>query len=148
MWDQKILAIASAGGHWKQLMRLTPAFADYQVIYVSTLQQNLAPNNTFFLVPDANKQNLAPFIPLVCRLARILLVERPHRIVTTGAAPGLIALCLGRLLGIRGVWIDSFANVEQLSLSGRIARHFAQLYLTQWPHLAADDGPFYRGSVL
>jgi len=68
--------------------------------------------------------------------------------VTTGSAPGLLALRLARLLGMRTVWIDSVANVEELSLSGRKARRYADLWLTQWPHLAKEQGPEYRGSLL
>jgi hypothetical protein len=52
------------------------------------------------------------------------------------------------LLGARTIWIDSIANVEELSLSGRRIGKHAHLWLTQWPHLAAPGGPRYEGSVL
>jgi hypothetical protein len=45
------------------------------------------------------------------------------------------------------VWIDSVANVEELSLSGRLASERVDLCLTQWPHLAAGL-VYYKGSVL
>jgi hypothetical protein len=68
-------------------------------------------------------------------------------VVSTGAAPGYIAIRLGKLLGARTVWIDSVANVEELSLSGRMVSGRADLCLTQWPHLAS--GPVaYMGTVL
>jgi hypothetical protein len=34
-----------------------------------------------------------------------------------------------------------------LSMSGRRAGPYATLWLTQWPHLAQEGGPEYRGSV-
>jgi hypothetical protein len=40
------------------------------------------------------------------------------------------------------------ANVDELSMSGRKAGPHADLWLTQWPHLAAANGPRYSGSVL
>ena len=148
MRQKKVLAVASAGGHWKQLMRLYPAFADCNVVFVSTLQQ-VPPNNApLYLVADANRKNLLPFFGQILKLIKVLFLERPDCIVTTGAAPGLITLFLGRLTGIPGAWIDSFANVEKLSLSGRIASRFARLHLTQWSHLAVDERPGYAGSVL
>jgi hypothetical protein len=73
---------------------------------------------------------------------------RPDVIVTTGAAPGYFAVRFGRLLGTRTVWVDSIANAEELSMSGRMAGKHASLWLTQWPHLAQGGGPEYRGSVL
>ena len=70
-------------------------------------------------------------------------------VVTTGAAPGLMALVMGKLLaGSRTVWIDSIANTRRLSLSGRLAWPVADAWLTQWEHLARPGGPEHWGAVL
>ncbi|CAN0461153.1 unnamed protein product, partial [Ectocarpus fasciculatus] len=34
---KRILAIASSGGHWQQLMLMRPGFTHHQVTYVTTL---------------------------------------------------------------------------------------------------------------
>ena len=52
------------------------------------------------------------------------------------------------MLGIRTVWVDSVANAEELSMSGQKAGGCVDLWLTQWPHLAGDDGPRCYGNVL
>jgi hypothetical protein len=57
-------------------------------------------------------------------------------------------LLFGKLLGARTIWIDSIANAEQLSVSGAKVKPFADLWLTQWPHLVTKDGPDYKGAVL
>jgi hypothetical protein len=69
-------------------------------------------------------------------------------VITTGAAPGYFAVRIGKLLGARVVWLDSVANAGELSMSGRKAGSFVDLWLTQWPHLARDKGPACHGSVL
>ncbi|GIW73864.1 MAG: hypothetical protein KatS3mg103_0386 [Phycisphaerales bacterium] len=57
-------------------------------------------------------------------------------------------------MGARTVWVDSIANVEEMSMTGRLVGPYATLWLTQWPHLAQGDGtptgggPGCRGSVL
>ena len=86
-------------------------------------------------------------------MAMILLRIRPDVVVTTGAAPGYFALRLGGLLGGRTIWVDSIANVEELSLSGQKAGQHCDLWLTQWEHLAKPvstegKGPEYKGSVV
>ena len=73
---------------------------------------------------------------------------RAFVVITTGAAPGFFALRLGKLMGARVVWLDSIANASALSLAGQKAGKHADLWLTQWPELASEDGPDYRGSVL
>lgn len=62
--------------------------------------------------------------------------EKPDAVITTGAAPGLVAVFIARLMRKRTVWIDSIANAAHLSLSGRIASHFVSRTYTQWPDLA------------
>ena len=77
----------------------------------------------------------------------VLLRERPDVVVSTGAAPGYLAIRWAGLLGARTIWIDSVANVEELSLSGRLASTRTDLCLTQWPHLAGGSVR-YLGAVL
>ena len=48
----------------------------------------------------------------------------------------------------RTLFLDSIANAEELSLSANLAKRHCDLVLTQWPHLAEQDGPRYRGSVV
>jgi hypothetical protein len=69
-------------------------------------------------------------------------------VISTGALPGYFALRLAKLFGARTVWIDSIANAEELSMSGQKVRPYADLWLTQWAHLASAGGPEFRGSVL
>ena len=146
---RKILAIASAGGHWTQLMRLRTAFAGADVVFVSTRDMASANRDSrFLLVPDANRFEKMSMLRLIARMGRIVLRERPDVVISTGAAPGFIGLAFGRLVGARTIWVDSLANVDRLSLSGKLARPVADLWLTQWAHLAADRGPSYRGSVV
>jgi hypothetical protein len=79
---------------------------------------------------------------------RIIARERPDVIVSTGAAPGYLAIRIGRVLGVATVWLDSIANVEKVSLSGSRAGRSVELWLTQWPHLHQPQGPWFAGAVV
>ncbi len=155
----RVLALSSTGGHWVQLLRLAPAFDGCELHYATTVaesrDQALAaararnqPAPGFHLFTDANRWQKLRLLRQALELAAILLRVRPHVLVTTGAAPGYVAIRLGRLLGARTVWIDSVANVEELSLTGQLAGPHAHLWLTQWPELARPGGPQFLGSVL
>jgi len=148
---KKILAIASGGGHWVQMRRLRPAFEGLAVTFVSVKSEYAEdfPSYNFLTVRDVNRWDRFGFIVLTMQLLRILWRERPDIVLTTGAAPGLLAIILAKLtLRSRTIWIDSIANCQQMSGSGRVARHFADVRLTQWPHLKQQDGPDYWGAVL
>jgi UDP-N-acetylglucosamine:LPS N-acetylglucosamine transferase len=145
-----VLAVASGGGHWVQLLRLKAAWQGHDVAYVTVQADYRAevPGSRFHVVTDATRWSRWKLLRMIVEVGVVVLRERPEVIVTTGAAPGLVALRLGKWLGARTVWIDSIANVEALSLSGTRALQFADLCLTQWPHLAKPGGPQYVGAVL
>jgi UDP-N-acetylglucosamine:LPS N-acetylglucosamine transferase len=131
-------------------MRLTPAFADCDVTFVTVSDGYRADvgDARFRIVPDANRWAKLKLIWTALNVLWVLLRERPDVIISTGAAVGYFAIYFGKKLGARTVWVDSMANVEALSMSGQKARPYADLWLTQWPHLAAPDGPAFRGCVL
>ncbi len=86
---------------------------------------------------------------LIAQLVRILVRERPDVVITTGSAPCLFALGIAKtFLRAKTIWIDSIANAERLSSSGAQARRVADVWLTQWEHLARPGGPNYWGAVL
>ena len=147
----KVVAISSGGGHWVQLLRLRPAFADCAVTFVTVdegYRADLDPGVAFKVVPDANRWNKFALVNTALRVFWILLRERPDVVLSTGAAPGYMGIRFGKWLGARTIWVDSVANVEVLSLSGQKAKGCADLWLTQWPHLATEEGPKFHGSVL
>ncbi|WP_205853732.1 glucuronosyltransferase [Phenylobacterium deserti] len=147
--SRRVLAVASAGGHWTQMMRLTPALQGCDVVFVSTLpQERLPPGVRLHVVPDANRNAWFGMVRLILSMGWVVLRERPDVVISTGAAPGYVAIRLARLFGARTVWLDSLANVDQLSMSGRLARAHADLWLTQWPHVAKPEGPHFLGSVI
>jgi len=147
---KKVLAVASGGGHWMQLLRLVPALEGYEVVFVTVLDSYrcLVPGRRFYAVGDASRWNKFRLFALAAKLARIVCKERPDVVISTGAAPGYFAILFGHLLGARTIWVESLANVERLSLSGRLAGKHADLWLTQWPHLARPEGPRYAGALL
>jgi UDP-N-acetylglucosamine:LPS N-acetylglucosamine transferase len=146
---KKVLAVASFGGHWIQLLRLRPAFRAQDVLYVTT---NQAPSPDagarIARVTDASMWDKPALAKMFVQMAAIVVRFRPDVVITTGAAPGYAALVFGKLLRARTIWIDSIANSEELSSSGRRAKRWADLWLTQWEHLANDHGPSFWGRVL
>ena len=147
----KILALSSGGGHWVQMLRLRPAFEGCEVVFATVNEgyREDVPDAEFRVVPDSNRWNKFALVKTALAILLLLWRERPDVVISTGAAPGYFAIRLGGLMGARTVWVDSVANAEELSLSGEKAGGCADLWLTQWPHLAEGDKRLrYLGSVL
>jgi hypothetical protein len=117
-------------------------------VTVNPAYQSDVPTQRVRFVNDATRWDKLGLIKMLARITWILLSERPDVVVSTGAAPGYFALRIGKWLGARTIWLDSIANVEQLSMAGRKVGRHADLWLTQWPHLARPEGPYFVGAVL
>jgi len=148
--QQRVLAVASGGGHWKQLMRLRPVFDRYNTQYVTTidgLPQQAGVGN-FRIIRDCSRDDPMTLLMVNLQMIAIMLRHRPRIIISTGAAPGLIAILFGRMIAARTLWIDSIANGDELSMSGRIARRLAHQTLSQWQGVAENSDVDYWGQLL
>ncbi len=147
---KRILAIASAGGHWQQLQMLREGYSGGDVLFATTLTglPEEFDAHPYRIVPDCNRNEKLAILRCTLSLGRVLISHRPHVIISTGALPGVIALALGRLIGARTIWVDSVANAEEMSMSGRLAKRFAHLWMSQWEHVASEAGAEYAGAVL
>lgn len=147
---KSILAVASGGGHWVQLLRLRPAFRHHSVTYVTTSHGALPRDEegSIFVVPDANFSSKVRLIYLGLRIAALVLWVRPDVVVSTGAAPGFFAILFGRLLGAKTIWFDSIANADEMSLAGKHVRRFSTHWLSQWESVAQKSGAKYVGAVI
>ena len=150
----KVLAVSSPGGHWVQLNKICNKLeAKHSVIYASPrsqyqLKQTGDNLRTVYNIIDVSADNKPMLLPLALQILYLFLKERPQTIISTGAAPGVVAILLGKYLGLKTIWIDSIANVQQLSRSGRMVKPHADIVITQWESLSDGKSLLYRGAVL
>lgn len=148
----KILAVSSPGGHWVQLNKICGKLeSKYPIVYASPRSQYSLKKDSQRSVRnilDVSADNKPMLIPLAMQMLLILFRERPQTIISTGAAPGVVAVMLGKLLGIKTIWVDSIANVQQLSRSGRMIKSYADVVITQWETLSDGKTVLHKGAVL
>lgn len=145
-----VLAVASKGGHWEQICLLSEAFDECDVTYVTTdirLPQKSG-FSKYIEVDDYNQDQPIKVLIGFFKMLSIFWKTRPDVVISTGAAPGLVAMVCGRAFRAKTIWIDSIANTKQLSLSGRLAKRICHLILSQWPEVANQNECSYKGSVL
>lgn len=144
------MAVASIGGHWVELLRIARQMEkDYEVVYLCTHPKcaTMVEGQKFYLTEDYSRWDAWKMVPAFFKLLGIVRREKPEAIMTTGAAPGLMCLLAGKVLGKKTIWVDSIANVQHLSASGRIASRFVSRVYTQWKDLATSKVAF-AGNIL
>ena len=148
----RICLAASSGGHLTELLTLSECWKDHDVFYVTTvpvIQRNLRQSGEVYVVGECNRQHPIRVLTVFWRCLKAVLKERPDVVISTGAAAGCMVCFLARGLGAKVIWLDSITNVERISLSGRMVRCVAGLFLVQWPELAAKyRNVEYLGTVI
>ena len=119
-------------------MRISAAFEGHDTQYVSSQGVESVPNGQrkHIIIPDGSRTNILGIFKIIICLWKVETEFLPDVVVTTGAAPGLIGVVIGWLIGAKTIWLDSIASSEHASLSGRLAQPCATLWLTQWEDVA------------
>jgi UDP-N-acetylglucosamine:LPS N-acetylglucosamine transferase len=145
----ELFAAASFGGHFEQLLQLREAWGGRACLYITTREgmvEELA-DAPIAVVKDCHTGQVVRATLCLMQLCALFFKHRPRYLVTTGALPGLLATVAARLVGARVIWIDSVANSERLSTSGRHAKRFAHAHYSQWPEVAERQRTDYAGSL-
>lgn len=143
---------SSAGGHLSQLLKLADSWQGYDTFYVTTtdiVKKRLEESGSVYVIGECNWQHPLRVIRVFWSCLKVILRERPDVIISTGAAPGCITCFLAKVMGAKILWIDSITNVERLSLSGRMVRYIADLFIVQWRELSDQyENVEYYGPVI
>jgi UDP-N-acetylglucosamine:LPS N-acetylglucosamine transferase len=144
---KKVLYVASSGGHFVQLkayMENTKVDA-YKILVCPSSVDDLA--NKSFILRDANAKDPVGVLRCLFFFLIIYIRYRPDLIVSTGAAPGAVAIFVSKLFFRKSIWIDSIANAKEPSLSGRLVRKIASVWISQSNEVAKATGGVYIGKI-
>ncbi len=138
---KRVLFISSTGGHLTEMMQLEKMFSkyDYHIITEKT-KSNLNLKEKYkekidFLVFGTKDHFLTyPFKLLFnCFKSLFLYLKiHPDYIITTGAHTAGPMCCIGKLLGSRIIYIETFANITTKTITGRYVYPFADKFIVQW----------------
>ena len=148
----KICLAASSGGHLSQLLKLSESWKGHETFCVTTtevVRDRLGKFGAVYVAGECNHQHPIQVIKVMVRCIKVIFKEKPHVVISTGAAAGCMVCFLSKIIGAKVVWIDSITNIEKMSLSGRMVRYIADLLLVQWPELAEKyKSVEYVGAVI
>jgi beta-1,4-N-acetylglucosaminyltransferase len=145
----KICLSCQSGGHLDQLLRLSEAYEGHEIVLVTesvdrvrTLQGDMKT----YLIPEYPRHIkhfesiyvlfLIPYyLSLIPKVLKIILNERPDIIIANGGEATLYLAYIGKILGIKIIYIESLTRVHTLSGTGKLVYPVADLFLVQWENL-------------
>ncbi len=144
--------VCSQGGHYTETLQVLDAFQDHKVFfatYHSAREAEVSRLAPAFFTDNIGASPWRMFLSIFWAL-KILLHEKPDVILSLGAEIAIPFFYLGKLLGIRTIFIESWCRVEDLSRTARLVYPVADVFLVQWPQLLKACGPkaCYEGAVI
>lgn len=162
--SRHVLACASAGGHFKQLLRLVDRLPDVGSVTWLTYDSGLSADLLEAAGRGSDRVVHAPYAAPrdVVNLGRDAAVARRtlrgddfDLAVSTGAGIAVAALPLARAAGVRSIFIESATRADGPSMSGRILQRvpgvelYAQNpgYAPRWGHVGSVHDEFVAGTA-
>lgn len=136
MTKHKVCFASSSGGHFEQLLMLNPLMDAYDSFIVTEkTDYDVDIARRVYYLKQVNRHEWS-FLPLMfinfLKSCRIVFKEKPDVIITTGVL-AIIPLCLVvKIHGGKVVYIESFAKVNNPTLTGRLVYKFADQFYVQW----------------
>jgi len=135
-----VLLVCSTGGHLLQLVALREAWIASSRAWItfdkSDARSLLREEHVVFAFGPTNR-NIPNLLRNLWLAPRVLRRLRPAVVLTTGAGVAVPFAWVGRLLGARVVYVESFTRIDRPSLSCRLIGPVADRVYVQWPELLA-----------
>ena len=138
---KKVLFISSTGGHFSELQQLSPLFEkyDYHIITEKdsmTKELKKIYGNKISYLPYGTRSKLYTYIFIyffLCLKTIFLFIKiRPRYIVTTGTHTAGPMCYFGKIFGCKIIFIETFANKNRKTVTGKLIYPIADLFIVQW----------------
>ena len=143
---KKVLFISSTGGHLQELMQLKELFKeyDYHIITekdITTQYLKKEYKNRVDFLPYCTRSKIVKYLFiysfLIFKTIYLFLKIKPNVIITTGSHTAVPMCYLGKLFNKKIIYIETFANINNKTLSGRIIYPISDLFIVQWEEMKA-----------
>ncbi len=154
---RKVLFISSTGGHLDELLQLAPLFEKYEYNIITEKDaaneklKKIYGDKLYFL-PYGTRAKLFTYIfkyfYLCLKTIYYYFKIRPKCIVTTGTHTAGPMCIIGKIFGSKVIYIETFANRNKKTATGRLIYPIADLFIVQWEDmLKLYPKAVYGGSI-
>lgn len=139
--NKKICFISSSGGHFEQIKQLSEVANKFEHYYI--LPKNLSTKKfkeKRYLVGDFYRKNriqfIFRFVLTAIQQLIIFIKEHPDIVITTGAGVVIPTCLYAHFFKKKLIYIESFARMEELNVTGELLYKYADIFIVQWKKLA------------
>ena len=141
---KKVLFISSTGGHLSELMKLEPMFKDYDYRIITekdstTMYLEEKYKGRVFFVPYSTRSKIISYFfkysYIILKSIFLFLKIKPDVIVSTGTHTAVPMCYFGKILRKKVIYIETFANINKKTVSGKMIYPISDLFIVQWKEM-------------
>ena len=134
----KVCLVGSSGGHLTHLYMLKPFWQDKERFWVTFNKEDansiLEGEQVYHCYYPTNRSLKELLINT--RLAwKVLRKERPDVIVSSGAAVAVPFFYLGKLFGMKTIYIEVFDRIDKPTMTGKMVYPVTDRFIVQWEEM-------------
>lgn len=136
----KIMLVCTSGGHFATMQGLKSFWSLHERVWVTDPKKDtgmLETNERVHWLPYQAPRDILALLRNIPATFKILLLEKPDVVISTGASISVNFGYIAKLLGIKFIYIESISRAEKLSLSGKLVYLVSDEFYVQWPGLCS-----------
>lgn len=136
--DIKVCLVGSSGGHLDHLYLLKPFWENKDRFWATFDKEDtrtMLVGEKVYPVYFPSNRSIKALIINTVRAVKILRKERPDLIISSGAAPAVPFFYIGRLMGIKTIYIEAYDRINKASLSGKLCYRVSDVFIVQWEQM-------------
>ena len=134
----KVCLVGSSGGHLSQLYMLRPFWKNKNHFWVTFNKEDaksLLENERVYYCYYPTNRNLKNLIRNTWIAFKVLRKEQPDLIISCGAAVAVPFFWLGKLLGVKTIYIEVFDRINSPTITGRLVYPVTDCFVVQWEEM-------------
>ena len=119
----KVCLVGSSGGHLDHLFILRPFWEGKERFWATFDKEDARSQlkgETIYPVYYPSNRSIKALIINTHRAIKILRKERPDVIISAGAAPAVPFFYIGKMMGAKLIYLETFDRINKASLSGKL----------------------------
>ena len=132
----------------QEMLQLKPVYEHYPHFYIlnGRIPLPAALEGRTYFITHSERDPL--FFVNLWEAFRILRRERPTHLISTGASLAVPLGLVARWMGIKVMFIETFAAIYKPTLTGRLLYYIANRFAYQWPSLKSHyPAAQYAGTI-
>lgn len=146
----KIALVCEHGGHLTQMLQIIDSVSGHDYFFITNISERTKALQYKKYLINPIGTNPIKMIKAIISITKIFKKEKPEIIISTGAEIAIPAFIIGKLMGAKLIYIESWSRLKTKSTTGKLLYYLSDIFIVQWPQLLEKYGKKarYFGGIL